>query len=172
MERAEQELGLGVVVVGGLLEPLGRLPVILGDAATVLIELAESGLGLGAAVLGGDPKMPRRGLEVPGAAGLVHDAEIVVGDGASLIGGLPKPGDGRHLILWDAVAQGIQVAEIDLRLGVALSGPDPPQAQRRGVIAIGIGLLGGNLLLLAKRRRLEQCRHDQDQGGCQRDPHG
>ena len=52
-------------------------------------------------------------------AGAVHDSEVVLGGGASLLGGAAEPGDRLGGIVWDAFTGGVPQPEVVLRLGVA-----------------------------------------------------
>ena len=75
----------------------------------------------------------------------VHDAEIVMGHGGSIVSRLSKPRHGNHFVLVDAVTERVQAPEINLSLEVAFVRRAPPLALRGGVIALRVGLVGGNL---------------------------
>ena len=61
--------------------------------------------------------VPRHAL-----TGAVHESEVVLRDGVSLLGGQAVPPDGFRVVLRDALTGVVHDSEVDLRAGVSLLG--------------------------------------------------
>jgi hypothetical protein len=64
----------------------------------------------------------------------VHDAEVVLGSGVSLLGGEPIPLDGFGIVLRDAFAFVVHEAEVVLGSGVSLLGGEPIPLDGFGIV--------------------------------------
>ncbi len=82
-----------------------------------------------------------------------HEAEVELGRGIALVGGLSKPLHHLGVVLREAVAMAVHEAEVVLGAGIALLGERAEFLQSRGVVAT---LIGSQAFVEASPRRTDE----------------